>query len=83
VDPWSPDGNVLYYRSKRDGHHCIWAQRLGPGKKPLGEPMAIQHLHAAAFGLYLMKPTDFSLAVGQDRLILNLGKATGNLWTIK
>jgi eukaryotic-like serine/threonine-protein kinase len=80
---WSPDGNVLYYRSKRDGYHCIWAHRLGPGKKPLGEPIPVQHLHTAASGLFLMKATEFNLAVAQDRLVLNLAKATGALWTIK
>jgi len=25
---WSPDGNLLYVDSWRDGHECIWAQRL-------------------------------------------------------
>jgi Tol biopolymer transport system component len=80
---WSPNGNVLYYRSKRDGYHCIWAHKLGPGKKPLGEPIPVQHLHSAAFGLYLMGATDFNLTVGKDRLILNVAKDIGNLWTIR
>jgi hypothetical protein len=33
--------------------------------------------------LYLMKATEFNLAVGQDRLILNMAKATGALWTTR
>jgi len=80
---WSPDGSVLYFRSKRDGYHCIWAQKLGAGKKPLGEPIAIQHLHSVAFGAYLMKATEFNLSVGKDRLILNVAKDTANLWTAR
>jgi hypothetical protein len=27
---WSADGNELYSFSDRDGHTCIWAQRLEP-----------------------------------------------------
>ena len=80
---WSPDGNVLYFRSKRDTYQCIWAQKLGAGKKPLGEPVAIQHLHAAALGLQLMKATEFNLALGKDQLILDLVKTRGVLRSIR
>jgi len=83
-DPaWSPDGNVLYFRSKRDAYQCIWAQKLGAGKKPLGEPIAVQHLHAAALGLQLMKATEFSLTVGKDQLILDLVKTRGVLRSMR
>jgi TolB protein len=82
-DPaWSPDGNVLYFRSKRDGYHCIWAQKLGPGKAPAGEPIGILHLHAAGLGINFMKATDLGIAVARDRLTLNLAKTTGSLWTM-
>src|SRR5205085_5063617 len=34
---WSPDGNLLYFLSERDGFFCIWAQRLAPAtKEPAG-----------------------------------------------
>jgi Tol biopolymer transport system component len=78
---WSPDGNVLYYRSSRDGFHCIWAQRLSPGKAPVGEPVAIQHFHSASFGVYLLKTAEFRIAVSGERMVLNVGKHNGNLWT--
>jgi len=82
-DPaWSPDGNVLYFQSKRDGFLCVWAQRLGPGKKPSGEPIAIQHLHAAAMGIGFLSANEFSIAVVKDRLILTLGRSAGNLRTM-
>src|SRR5262249_34502386 len=46
-DPaWSPDGTVLYFRSKHDGYVCVWAQKLGPQKAPVGEPQGILHLHS-------------------------------------
>jgi Tol biopolymer transport system component len=82
-DPaWSPDGNVLYFRSKRDGYHCIWAQKLGPGKAPAGEQIGILHLHSAGQGIDYMKATDLGIAVARNRLTLNLAKTTGSLWTM-
>ncbi len=82
-DPaWSPDGNVIYFRSKRDGYHCIWAQKLGPGKAPAGEPIGILHLHSAGLGITFLKSTELGIAVAKDRLTLNLGRTTGSLLTM-
>ena len=78
---WSPDGSVLYFRSKRDGFHYIWAQRLTAGKTPAGDPVPIQHFHSAAFGLQLLKASEFSLTVGKDRLVWNAAKVNGTLWS--
>ena len=82
-DPaWSPDSSVLYFRSKRDGFHCIWSQKLGPGKQPVGAPTAILHLHSAGLGISFLKATELSVAVAKDRLTVDLGKTTGNIWTM-
>ena len=80
LSAWSPNGELLYFQSKRDGFHCIWAQALGSGKRPVGEPGAILHLHAVAFGMYMIKPADFRMSVTADALILNLAKENANLW---
>ncbi len=43
---WSPDGKTLYFTSSRDGHKCLWAQRLAAGSyRPVGEPFPVQHFH--------------------------------------
>ena len=43
---WSPDGKTLYYTSARDGHTCLWGQRIEPGShRPVGEAFAVQHFH--------------------------------------
>ncbi len=82
-DPaWSPDGAVLYFRSKQDGYYCIWAQKLGSGKMPVGEPTGVLHLHSAALGLTFMKWLDLGIAVSKDRLTLNLVKVAGRLKTM-
>src|SRR5205085_2697393 len=47
-DPaWSPDGRILNYLSERDGFRCIWARRLDGNARPIGEPFAVRHFHAA------------------------------------
>ena len=45
---WSPDGNLLYFLSRRDGFLCIWARRLDAStKQPLGPPFAVHHVHGS------------------------------------
>jgi eukaryotic-like serine/threonine-protein kinase len=78
---WSPEGNLLYFWSNRDGSPCLWAERLDPAtKRPAGEPMSIQHFHSRALSwrnLYLGAP---DIAVGRDKVVFNLGEHTGNIW---
>jgi Tol biopolymer transport system component len=80
VSAWSHDANTLYFHSWRDGFHCIWAQKLNSAKRPLGDPYAIQHLHSASFGMYMLKPNAFHMSVTKDRLVFNLAKEKANLW---
>jgi hypothetical protein len=73
---WSPDGKTLYFTSPRDGHYCIWGQRLNASTyRPAGEPFPLLHLHSHS--RYLPNNgwslSDHSLAV-----VLN--EDTGNVW---
>ncbi|MGZ7064813.1 MAG: hypothetical protein ACXVI6_00505, partial [Candidatus Aminicenantales bacterium] len=77
---WSPDGNLLYYLSERDGNCCIWGQKLDPGtKKPWGGPRGIYHVHQARRGLNFPKGSG-ALAVGEGRLVYWMGEGTGNIY---
>jgi hypothetical protein len=77
---WSPSGSVLYFRSSRDGHRCIWAQRLDPAtKQPRGEPIAVHHVHREGLRLY----TDLfplGLTVARDRLVYATDSLTSEIW---
>ena len=43
---WSPDGKTLYFTSARDGHYCLWGQRIDAAShQPMGDAFAVQHLH--------------------------------------
>ena len=78
---WSPDGQLLYLVSDRDGFFCLWAQRLdGATKRPAGGPFAVLHLHSARRSITNMPTIWFGAALTRDKLILNLGERTGNIW---
>ncbi|HVN79497.1 MAG TPA: hypothetical protein VMW38_10915, partial [Terriglobia bacterium] len=73
---WSPDGKTLYFTSSRDGHVCLWGQRLEAGShRPAGEPFAVQHFHGRAS---IRLVNDWSAA--GDQIALLLTEEFGNIW---
>ncbi len=80
---WSPDGNLLYFLSDRDGFRCIWAQRLQPAtKRPVGPAFAVVHFHHARRSLQAVGNNvgAIGLSVAKNRLVFALGEVTGNIW---
>jgi Tol biopolymer transport system component len=78
---WSPDGGLLYFFSDRDGNVCLWAQRLEPAsKRPIGQPVAVQHFHTARQALKSVLLIQRGMTVTRDRIILGAGEVTGNIW---
>ena len=72
---WSPDGKTLYFTSPRDGHSCLWGQRIeARSHHPVGESFAVQHLH----GRVSYRQVGWSAAGGRIGLLLI--EATGNIW---
>jgi serine/threonine protein kinase/Tol biopolymer transport system component len=72
---WSPDGKTLYSPSGRDGHRCLWGQRIDPvAHRPVGEPFAAWHFHGRAF----YQQDGWSTAGG--RTVIVLRENTGNIW---
>ena len=81
---WAADGDLLYYFSDRDGHTCIWAQRLEPKtKQPQGAPYALYHLHRIETSLASFSGQRMFLAGARDKLIMPIWTVTGNLWTAR
>jgi Tol biopolymer transport system component/predicted Ser/Thr protein kinase len=77
---WSPDGNLLYCLSERDGYCCIWGQDLDPlTKKPRGDSRGVYHVHQARKGLNFPKGNG-SIAVAKDKLAFWMGEGTGNIY---
>jgi Tol biopolymer transport system component len=81
---WSPDGNLLYFTSDRDGFRCIWAQRLDPKtKRPIGPPLEIYHSHSARRSLLNADIIPLEVHVAPGRLVFHLGEITGNIWMVE
>ncbi len=73
---WSPDGNTLYFNSPRDGHNCLWGQRIGAiSHHPLGEPFAVLHLHGH---VHYVPTAGWSASGG--RIVMVLNEDPGNIW---
>ncbi len=80
---WSPNGELLYFLSDRDGFRCIWARRMhGPGKQPAGDAFAVLHFHRARRSLRRLTGTTglIGLAVAPGRMVFSFGELTGNIW---
>jgi Tol biopolymer transport system component len=81
---WSPDGNMLYFISERDGFRCIWAHRLDPVRKyPLGGPVGVFHAHESRRSLMNVHWGNLTVSVALDKIVFNMSERTGNIWLAK
>ncbi len=75
---WSPDGRTLYFPSERDGHRCLWGQRIDTvTHRPVGGPFAAWHFHGRESYAYCCQD-GWSAAAG--RIAIALKQDTGNIW---
>jgi hypothetical protein len=78
---FSPDGNLVYFTSTRDGYLCIWSQKLDPAtKQPVGEPVAYEHFHYAVGRDAAQDIGDSDLSVARDKMVINLPEFSFNIW---
>jgi serine/threonine protein kinase len=79
---WSPDGNLLYFLSERDGFRCIWAQRLDHNSKhPVGEAFPVHHLHQTRRSLMpFQEIASIGLSVTRNGLVFSVTETIGNIW---
>ena len=84
MDPaWSPNGDLIYFTSGRDGFRCIWARRLDPStKKAIGESFPVRHFHSARHSLRSAgwQERFLGLNVAPDRMVFAMTELTGNIW---
>jgi len=80
---WSPDGNLLYFSSDRDGYMCLWAQRLDPfTKHPRGPLFAVRHFHAPSQTMYAPS-FHCAPALAEDKIIVSLKERAGGIWMLQ
>jgi Tol biopolymer transport system component len=81
VSRWSPNQQLLYYLSDRDGSRCLWAQRLDAvTKQPVGPSFAVAHFHNPRRSPMGSAANLFTIAVTRNQIILPLNERTGNIW---
>ena len=79
----SPDGQLLYYVSERDGSRCLWVRRLDPRtRKPLGPPTAVLHLHGSRRSMISTSSGPARFAIGRNELIFSMQLQRGNIWKV-
>jgi Tol biopolymer transport system component len=81
---WSSDGKLLYFLSDRDGHFCLWIQRLeSRTKRPIGTPFPLYHFHNSRLAMINVGTSALEIDVASDKIVMGLGQLTGNIWTLK
>jgi serine/threonine protein kinase len=78
---WAPAANRIYFVRDHQGSRCIYTRVLDPvTKQPIGEAVAVLHLHSAWRSPLQLEPGVFRLMVAPDKLVFSLGEAQSNLW---
>jgi len=80
---WSPGGRLVYFGSARDGHRCVWAQRLDDSGRPSGAAFAVYHFHTVRRSLPQVAFGSMDLFVGRDQILVSIGELTGNIWSAR
>ena len=81
---FSPNGNLIYFQSMRDGSRCVWAIRLDPAtKRPQGAPFPVYHIHSARQSMTYANINTTSSAVARDKIVYNSVERTGNIWMLE
>jgi Tol biopolymer transport system component len=84
VPRWSPDGNILYFLSSRDGYLCLWSQRLDPKtKRPVGEAKPVYHLHGASRSISGVPGSLLETSVARDKIVFPMSERSGNIWMVE
>ena len=78
---WSPDGELIYFTSNRDGFVCLWMQPVEPtNKQPLGSPRPVYHFHEARRSMTNVNIGGLTLSVARNKIVFPQGELNGNLW---
>jgi Tol biopolymer transport system component len=79
---WSRDGSTLYFASRRDGHLCIWGQKMRDGR-PDGERQAIIHIHGAGRQVGPVSHVFPWMSVSSHQIMFPIQERTGNIWLLR
>jgi Tol biopolymer transport system component len=80
---WSPDANLIYFTSQRDGYRCLyvraWDARSGAAAGPI---TIVRHFHAGPPSLGLVPQSLFGFAVSRDKVVFAAAEQRGQIWLV-
>ena len=80
---FSPDGNLMYFLSDREGRADLWAAHLDPAnKKFVGEPFLVARLHKARQSPKYVPNGARAISVARDKIVYTSTEQTGNIWVM-
>jgi hypothetical protein len=79
---WSRNGEWLYFDGEDNGFRCLWARRFDPvAGKPVGDKVAIAHLHGNRRLNTAVPYKDRGLA--SDRIVFSVTEESSNIWLMQ
>ena len=80
---FSPDGNLIYFLSDREGRSDLWAAHLDPAnKKFVGQPFLVARLHQARQSPKYVPSGARAISVARDKIVYTSTEQTGNIWVM-
>ena len=83
---WSPDGNLLYFLSARDGTRCLYALRIDRASgTAIGEPSVVQHFHGGRVGFiggFNVVSTGPAKASAGGSFLYDISAWSANVWLL-
>jgi hypothetical protein len=81
---WSPNGNLIYHTSDRDGFVCLYAQPLDPEtKRPRSELLDVYHSHQARVSIGNVGMPGLGVSLARDKIVFSQLELTGNIWLME
>jgi Tol biopolymer transport system component len=80
---FSNDGMSILFSSDRDGFRCIWAQRLTPAMRPIGDQFAVFHSHGPQLSIRNGPLSEEGMSVGKGLLVFDQTEFKGNIWMLE
>jgi hypothetical protein len=79
---WSPDGNIIYFLSEREGFFNVWGIRFDSGRaRPIGEPFPVTTFSSPRL-MVAKSIAPVSISLTQDRLVVTMAQSSGNIWLL-
>ena len=76
----SPNGNIRYFTSNRDGYSCFWAQRLNPKTKYLQGPPLQSSIVTTTSPPNFHNAFTTKLNVAASKIVTNIQQFHSDIW---